>query len=203
MSEQRSLSTGLKMAVEFGPLIVFFVVNRYAPGSDVDQAIWATGAFMLATIAAMAVSKLKTGVISPMLWVTGAIVMLFGGLTIWLHDEAFIQLKPTVIYAGFALILFGGLATGRPTLKIVLESSFPALDAEGWRKLTRNWALFFAAMAILNEVMRARLSFDDWVTFKVWAVTALSFIFALSQAPILMKHGDIQDAEDPPLPPQG
>lgn len=193
----------IKPAIDFGPLLVFFAINSWWPGSDIDQAIAATIGFMLATALAMLVSRMRLGRISPMLWVTGAVVLLFGGLTVWLHDPKFIQVKPTIIYAGFAAILFGGLATGRPVLKLVLESGFPQLDAEGWRKLTRNWGLFFAAMAVANEVARALLDFDTWVNVKVWGVTAISFIFAMTQAPILMKHGDIADAEKPPLPPQG
>ena len=112
MAEKNNGSSGLRMALDFGPLLVFFLVNSYAPGDDVTQAVWATIAFMVATAIAMLVSKLKTGRISPMQWFTGAVVAVFGGMTIYLHDETFIQIKPTVIYLMFSGILFFGLFTG-------------------------------------------------------------------------------------------
>jgi intracellular septation protein len=183
-------TSGLRMALDFGPLLIFFAVNSLAPGDDVEQAVWATTAFMIATAIAMAVSWLKARRIAPMQWFTGLVVAVFGGLTIWMHDATFIQMKPTIVYAMFAAILLFGLATGRPLLKLVLESGFPAMTPEGWRKLTRNWALFFVAMAVLNEVLRAMLSFDQWVTFKVWGVLIISLVFAAAQAPILLRHAE-------------
>lgn len=201
MAETRELSTSLKLAVDYGPLLVFFGVNSLAPGSDIDQAVAATGAFMVATIAAMLVSKLKTGRISTMLWVTGVVVLVFGGLTIYLHDERFIQIKPSIVYAVLSGILFFGLWTGRPLLRTVLESGFPALKPEGWHKLTRNFAWFFALMVAVNEVARQLLTFDSWVTFKVWGVTAISFAFMFTQMPMLMRHSD--EPQEPPIPPQG
>jgi intracellular septation protein len=190
-------ASGLRMALDFGPLLVFFAVNSLAPGDDVAQAVWATAAFMLATAAAMAASWAKFRRIGAMQWFTAVVVAVFGGLTIWLHDQTFIQLKPTIVYAMFAAILFFGLATGRPLLKLVLESGFPAMTAEGWRKLTRNWALFFVGMALLNEALRATLSFDQWVTFKVWGVLVISLVFAAAQAPLLLRHAE-GNAEEPP-----
>lgn len=201
MSEQRELSTGLKLAVDYGPLLVFFGVNSQAPGSDVDQAVWATTAFMLATGIAMLVSKWKTGRISTMLWVTGVVVLVFGGLTIYLHDQRFIQIKPSIVYAVLSGTLFFGLWTGRPLLRTVLESGFPALKPEGWHKLTRNFAWFFLSMVAINEVARQLLSFDSWVTFKVWGVSALSFAFMFTQLPMLLKHSD--EPQEPPIPPAG
>ena len=200
MTEKRELSTSLKLAVDYGPLLVFFGVNSLAPGSDVDQAVAATTAFMVATAVAMLVSKLKTGRISTMLWVTGVVVAVFGGLTIYLHDQRFIQIKPSIVYAVLSGTLFFGLLTGRPLLRTVLESGFPTLRSEGWHKLTRNFAWFFLAMVGINEVARQILSFDSWVTFKVWGVSALSFAFMFTQLPMLMKHSD---EPDPPIPPAG
>lgn len=200
--QQQSMSASTKLAIDFGPLLVFFLVNSFAPGGDLQRAIAATGAFMLATAAAMLVSRIKTGAISPMLWVTGIVVLVFGGLTIYLHDARFIQIKPTIVYATFAIVLIFGLVTKRPVLKYVLETGFPAMTDEGWRKLTRNWALFFVGMAVLNEVVRASISFDAWVQFKVWGVTILSFAFAMAQAPILMRHG-AEPQDTPPPPTQG
>jgi intracellular septation protein len=190
-------TAGLKLALDFGPLVIFFLVNSLAPGDDVNQAVWATSAFMVATVIAMLVARLKVGRISPMQWFTAVVVAVFGGMTIYLRDESFFQIKTTIIYAMFAAILLFGMATGRPLLKLVLESGFPDLNDDGWRKLTRNWALFFAAMALLNEVLRAVLSFDQWVTFKVWGVIVISFIFAALQAPLLLKHGAGTDDDTP------
>jgi intracellular septation protein len=201
VAREQAMSSSLKLAVDYGPLLVFFAVNSLAPGSDVDQAVWATTAFMLATGVAMLISKLKAGRISPMLWVTGAVVLVFGGLTIYLHDQRFIQIKPSIVYAVLSGTLFFGLWTGRPLLRTVLESGFPALKPEGWHKLTRNFAWFFAAMILVNEVARQLLSFDDWVTFKVWGVSAISFAFMFTQMPVLMRHSD--EPAEPPVPPQG
>lgn len=202
MTTKQQMPASTKLAIDFGPLLIFFLVNTLAPGGDLQRAITATGAFMLATAAAMLVSRIKAGAISPMLWVTGVVVLVFGGLTIYLRDERFIQVKPTIVYAAFALVLIFGLVTKRPVLKYVLETGFPAISDEGWRKLTRNWALFFVAMAVLNEVVRAAVSFDTWVQFKVWGVTILSFAFAMAQAPILMRHGAAPE-DVPPPPTQG
>jgi intracellular septation protein len=195
------MSPMMRLAVDLGPLIVFFAANSLA---DIYVA---TLAFMIATGVAIALSWVKAGRVSPMLWVSGAAVLLFGGLTLWLHDETFIKVKPTIIYVTFAAILGFGLATGRPTLKLVLEQAYPEMDEIGWRKLTRNWALFFAGMAVLNEAVWRSVSTDMWVQFKVWGVTALSVLFALAQAPILMRHGAVgrepKRPPEPPLPPQG
>ncbi len=113
----------------------------------------ATGAFMVAMIAAMIFSAIRYRRISPLLWFSGVMVVLLGGLTIWLHDETFIKMKPTVYYVAVAGLLTFGLLTGRPLLQRVLGSTYPGLDEDGWTKLTRNWALFFAFMAVLNEAV--------------------------------------------------
>ncbi|QXQ06731.1 septation protein IspZ [Sphingosinicellaceae bacterium] len=187
---RKTIPAALRVALDYGPLLTFFVASK------VFDIFVATAVFMVAIVLAIGVSRWKTGRISPMLWFTGAIVLVFGGATLWLGDVTFIKLKPTIIYLILAAILLFGMATGRPLLKLVLHDSFPAVDAEGWRKLTRNWALLFLGLAITNEVARRMLTTDQWVDFKVWGVTGLTFLFALSQAPILMRH-----AEDvPPKP---
>jgi intracellular septation protein len=185
-------------ALDFGPLLAFFVAYK------IDGVFIGTAAFMAAIAAAVAISKWKLGRVSPMLWISAVLVIGFGGLTIWTHDQRFIQYKPTIIYILLAALLFGGLLLGRPTLKYILEYAYDGLNDSGWMKLTRNWAWFFVAMAVLNEVLRASLSFDTWLTVKVWGVTALSLLFAAANVPMLMRHGlGRQAVEEPPVPPQG
>ena len=181
--KRKTLPTALKLAVDFGPLLVFFVANRFG------DVFIATAAFMAATAMAIGVSWAKTRHIPMMLLFTGVIVLVFGGLTLWLQDETFIKLKPTLIYGMFAAILTFGIVTKRPTLKLVLGEALPALTDTGWTKLTRNWALFFVALMAANEVARHMLTTDQWVNFKVWGVTSATMLFALAQAPLLSKHG--------------
>ena len=204
MAEARPMSTTTKLLIDFGPLLVFFIASMKAVGGpdELQRAITATIAFMIATAVSIVVSKVKTGHVSAMLWVTGVIVLVFGALTVYLRDERFIQIKPSAVYATFAAVLFFGLLTGRPILKAMLEAGFPEMADAGWRTLTRNWAWFFVAMTVLNEIVRREVSFDHWVLFKVWGATTLSFLFALAQAPVLMKHG-VEPEETPPPPTQG
>ena len=176
------LPAGLKLVLDFGPLLVFFAANKFG------GVFTATAAFMAATALAMAISWVKTRHIPPMLIFTGVIVMVFGGLTLWLQDENFIKLKPTMIYAMFASILGFGLLTKRPYLKLVLGEALPTLTDAGWTRLTRNWALFFVALMLANEVARQVLTTDQWVNFKVWGVTVVTMLFAMAQAPLLSKH---------------
>lgn len=180
----RKLSGFAKFAIDFGPLAVFFLANAQF------KIFIATAAFMGATAVAMVASRVLSGRISPMLWFTGLVVAAFGGATLWLQDETFIKVKPTILYCSFAAILLFGMATGRSLLRVVLGEAFPTLDAEGWRKLTRNWAFFFIGMAGLNEVLRRVLTTDQWVDFKVFGVLVLTFGFALAQAPILSRHDE-------------
>ena len=177
------MPTALKLAIDFGPLLIFFAANKFG------GVFTATAAFMVATLVAMALSWWKTRHIPPMLIFTGLIVVVFGGLTLWLQDDTFIKLKPTLIYGMFAGILLFGLATRRSYLKLVMGEALPQLDDDGWRKLTRNWALFFIALMAANEVARQVLTTDQWVNFKVWGVTSATFIFAILQVPLLKRHG--------------
>ena len=207
----RSPSPGLKLAIDYGPLLAFMAVNFLMPGalamrivaassgmlSGIDRlgalviakVVLATAAFMAATVAAMIVSRLKLGAISPMLWISGGLVVVFGALTVYLHDPRFIQMKPTAVYALFAVVLGVGLATGRPLLEQLLGSAYPGLSQAGWRRLTVNWAVFFAALAILNEIARAVLTFDHWVLFKFPGCAVLTAGFALANIPMLLRHG--------------
>lgn len=187
--ERAGLPAGLKLAIDFGPLLVFFAANKFG------GVFTATAAFMVATLVAMSISWWKTRRISPMLIFTGVIVFVFGSLTLWLQDATFIKLKPTLIYGMFASILFFGLATGRPYLKLVLGEALPPLDDRGWVKLTRNWGLFFVVLLIANEVARQALTTDQWVNFKVWGVTAATMLFAVAQAPLLSRHAVKDEAK--------
>ena len=204
-------SPALRVGVDYAPLLVFFAVNFFAPGvpmmklvaaftpflSDIDRVgalviarvICATAAFVLATVVAIVVSRVKLGSVSPMLWISGVLVVVFGGLTIWFHDPRFIQMKPTFVYAIFAGVLGFGLATGRPLLQALLATAYPGLDAAGWRKLTRNWAIFFAVMAALNEAVWRSTSTDFWVGFKLGGAIPLTLFFALANVPMLLRHG--------------
>ncbi|MFL0413810.1 septation protein A [uncultured Sphingomonas sp.] len=182
-------SPGIRLAVDYGPLLVFFAVNFLAPGPAIARIVAATAAFMVAMVMALGLSWWKTRHIPPMLLISGALVIVFGGLTLWFHDERFIKMKPTFVYAIFAATLGFGLATGRPLLQALLESAYPGLSKQGWHKLTRNWALFFVFMALLNEAVWRTTSTDFWVGFKLWGAIPLTMIFAIANVPMLMRHG--------------
>jgi intracellular septation protein len=164
----------LKLAIELGPLAVFFLAN--AKGGI----FWATGAFMVATLASLAASRLLLKRIAVMPLVTGFFVLVFGGLTIALQDELFIKMKPTIVNGLFAAILLGGLAAGHAALKHLFGEVFQLTD-EGWRRLTFRWALFFVVLAGLNEVVWRNFSTDSWVTFKVFGIMPLTMVFAVAQ----------------------
>ena len=171
----------LKFLVEFGPLIVFFLGNaKYG-------IFFATGAFMVATIVSLVISRLLFKHIATMPLITGVFVMIFGGLTIWLQNETFIKLKPTIVNLMFASILFGGLYFGRLFLKLVMGEVFEMKD-EGWHKLTIRWGVFFVMLAVLNEFVWRNFSTDMWVNFKVFGIMPLTLIFGISQIGLLQKY---------------
>ncbi|MFT3978708.1 MAG: septation protein A [Sphingomonas bacterium] len=203
MLTNKPASPGFRLALDYGPLIVFFAVNFLAPGAAIARIIAATAAFMLAMVVALALSWFRTGRISPMLLISAVLVLVFGGLTIWFHDERFIKMKPTFVYATFAAMLGFGLATGRPLLQSLLETAYPGLDAEGWRKLTRNWTIFFIGMAVLNELVWRHSSTDFWVGFKLWGAIPLTLLFAFANIPMLLKHGLQASSAPDTIPPEG
>ena len=175
------LNPFLKLALDFGPLVLFFYANsRY-------DIFVATGTFMIAVLVALAISYAMTRHLPIMPVVTAIIVVVFGGLTLFLHDATFIKVKPTIIYALFGAVLLGGLFFGKSLLATVLDSMFELTD-EGWRKLTLRWALFFFALAILNEIVWRNTSTNVWVDFKVFGVTPLTFLFGALQVPLLKKY---------------
>ena len=138
--------------------------------------------------------------VSPLLLFSGVMVVVLGGLTIWLHNETFIKVKPTIYYGLVAALLAFGLATGRPFLKLVLGSAYPGLDEEGWRKLTRNWAIFFAVMAVVNEAVWRNSTTDFWISFKLWGAIPATLLFAVANVPMLMRHGLSTDDPKPAEP---
>ena len=196
----REPSAGARLLIDLGPLLVFFATNFLAPVPDVTRIFVATGAFMAAMIAAMIYSQVRYRRISPLLLFSGFMVIVLGGLTIWLRNDVFIKMKPTVYYALVAGLLGFGLATGRPLLQRVLGSSYPGLDESGWTKLTRNWALFFAFMAVVNESVWRNSSTGFWVGFKLWGALPLTFLFAAANIPMLMKHGLMREDAAPVEP---
>jgi intracellular septation protein len=181
-TEKKQLSPGLKLVLDIGPLILFFAANSKF------GIFTATAAFMAAVLIALAVSYALTRHLAVMPLVTAFIVLVFGSLTIVLHDELFIKLKPTIIYVLFGGTLLGGLAFGKPLLGIVFDSVF-RLREEGWRKLTWRWALFFFALAALNEIVWRTQTTDFWVSFKLFGVVPITFLFAALQYPLLAKYG--------------
>jgi intracellular septation protein len=200
MSTKAEPQGGAKLLIDLGPLLVFFLVNFLAPVHPALKIFVATGAFMVAMVVAMIFSALRYHRISPLLWFSGVMVIILGGLTIWLHDRTFIQMKPTIYYALVAGLLAFGLATGRPLLQQVLGSTYPGLDQQGWKKLTRNWAFFFAVMAVLNEAVWRNTSWNFWLGFKIWGALPLTFLFAAANIPMLLKHGLMKEDAVPAEP---
>jgi intracellular septation protein len=210
MTTKKQLNPLLKLALDLGPLVLFFWANAkpqlFAPlltpwlpeglmTGERAGIFAATAVFMVAVLIALAVSYALTRHLPMMTLVTAVIVVVFGGLTLALHDELFIKLKPTIIYVLFGGVLLGGLAFGKPLLGVVFDQMFHLTD-EGWRKLTMRWALFFFALAVLNEIVWRTQSTDTWVTFKAFGVLPLTFIFAAFQYPLLQKYAAPADAAE-------
>lgn len=193
---------GIALACDIGPIAVFFLVNFLTPGAQVSRLLAATAAFMVASAVAMIFSRWKLGSISPMLWFSSALVLVFGALTLYFHNEEFIKIKPTVIYASLAAILGYGWITKRPLLQALFGTAYQGVSPQGWQLLTRNWALFLLAMAALNETVRHYFSTDFWVAFKLWGAIPLTMLFSIANVPMLMRHG-LQTGATPPIPPEG
>jgi intracellular septation protein len=209
MTEKQKLSPGLKLALDLGPLLLFFLANTkpalFAPlvapllpanllAGPHAGIFTATAVFIPAVLIALAISYGKTRHLPVMPVVTAIVVVVFGGATLILQDELFIKLKPTIIYVLFGGALLGGLAFGKPLLGMVFDSVFN-LTEEGWRKLTVRWALFFFALAVLNEVVWRTQSTDFWVAFKVFGVLPLTFVFAALQYPLLTRYAIPESVE--------
>jgi len=198
---KKQLNPFLKLVLEMGPLVLFFFANSrpalFMPlvGPLLPQAasgekagiFVATAVFMVAIFLALAVSYALTRHLPVMAMVTAIVVLVFGSLTLVLHDDTFIKMKPTIIYLLFGGILLGGLWFNKPLLAVVFDSVFE-LTGEGWRKLTLRWALFFLALAVLNEIIWRTQTTDFWVSFKAFGVVPLTFVFAALQYPLMQKH---------------
>jgi len=181
MTEKPPLNPLLKLTLDIGPLVLFFAANsRFG-------IFIATGAFMIAVVTALLTAYAMTRRWPIMPVVTAIVVVVFGGLTLALHDETFIKLKPTIIYVLFGGILLGGYILEKPFLAILFDAMFH-LTPEGWRKLTLRWALFFLALAVLNEAIWRTQSTDFWVNFKLFGFMPITLLFAAMQYPLLMRH---------------
>ena len=182
-AKPKELSPLKRLLLDLGPLVLFFVANAKF------GIFFATGAFIVAILVAMAISFALTRRVTALQWFSAVMVVVMGGLTLYFHNETFIKIKPTIYYTFVAAILGYGLLANKPILKSVLGSAYPGLDATGWAKLTRNWALFFAAMAIVNEAVWRNSSTDFWIGFKLWGAMPATMLFALVNIPMLMRHG--------------
>ena len=180
-SKKAQLNPLVKLALDFGPLILFFVVNGRA------GIFWATGLFMAAVVVSIFVSYALIKRFPVMTLVTAFIVVVFGTLTIVLQNDVFVKMKTTIIYLLFAVVLIAGLTLRKPFLEIAFDSVFHLTD-EGWRKLTVRWIGFFIAMAVVNEIVWRTQTTDFWVAFKTFGFVPITFIFAMAQFPLLQKY---------------
>ncbi|WP_295808121.1 septation protein A [uncultured Nitratireductor sp.] len=194
--KRKEINPILKLALELGPLMVFFFANsrgewlagRFPALAELGGPLFvATALFMAATAIALTVSWILTRTLPIMPLVSGVVVFVFGALTLYLHSEIFIKMKPTIVNTLFGVVLLGGLAFGKSLLGYVFDSAF-RLDAEGWRKLTLRWGVFFLFLAVVNEVVWRMFSTDAWVAFKVWGIMPITILFTMSQMPLIMKH---------------
>ncbi|WP_299818019.1 septation protein A [uncultured Roseibium sp.] len=193
---RKEMSPLLKLALELGPLGVFFLFNargeQIAAAFPVLQAVGkpiflATAAFMVAIAISLVVSLVLTRRLPIMPLVSGVVVLVFGALTLWLHDDLFIKLKPTIVNCLFGTILLGGLLFGKALLGYVFDSAFQLTD-EGWRKLTFRWGVFFFVLAAINEIVWRSFSTDFWVSFKVFGILPITLLFTLTQLPLIQKY---------------
>jgi intracellular septation protein len=195
----KAASPWVRYSIEFGPLLVFFLSYKLVPFGPLIATLVATGIFMVAIVVALIAALVLLGRVPPITWLSAILVVVMGGFTLYLRDPRFIQLKPTIIYALLSGVLFLGLLRKKPVLQWLFGDIFKGLDETGWLKLTRNWAAFFLFLAIANEVLRATVSFDTWLTVKVWGVTIVSLLFAAANVPMLLRHGMDSEAKDEAL----
>jgi intracellular septation protein len=189
MRSTTSAPRWIRPAVDYGPLAVFFACYV------VRGLMAATAALIAASLIALLAAWVLERRVPLIPLLTTALVVVFGGLTLWLQDETFIKMKPTIVQALFALVLLGGLALRRPLLKPLLGAMMPPMSDAAWRQLTLRYALFFAAMAAVNELVWRTQSTDVWVTFKVFGLSGMTFLFILSQIPFVGRQARLAEAE--------
>ncbi|MDO8837719.1 MAG: septation protein A [Parvibaculum sp.] len=195
-----SASQWVRMAIELGPLVVFFVMNAQADrlfGNEEAQNIfYATGAFMVATVISLTYSQLRFRKIPTMPLVSGIFIIFFGALTLWLQDDEFIKLKPTIVNALFAAALLGAAMMGKPVMKNLFDGAFDLTD-KGWMVLTVRWGLFFIFLGVINEIVWRNFSTDFWVSFKLFGVMPLTMVFGMAQIPVLTRYAPLRDEQAP------
>ena len=196
MTETKPDNGLIRLGTDLGPLAVFLIAYWRS------NIFTATVAFMVAIVIAVGVSRWKFGRVAPLLWFSAIMVLVLGGLTVWLHDEMFIKVKPTIYYGTVAAILGFGWVSGKPVLRSALGNVYPELDAQGWTLLGRNFAFFFAGMAVLNEIVWRSSSTGFWLGFKLWGAFPLTLAFGLANLPMILKHSRSSE-EEVPLPPSG
>jgi len=187
---EKEMNPGLKFALEMGPLVIFF-------GTYFSLGIyWATGIFMVVSLASVITCWVKIRRIPANLMLTTVIIVLFGGLTFYFQDDRFIKMKPTIIYSLFAIMLLGGVAIKRPLLKLVLGNAMPPMLEKGWMVMSLRWGLFFIAMAVLNEYVWRTFSTDFWVSFKLMGFIPITAIFAIVQMRSMTRYAIPEAAAD-------
>ena len=189
-ARRRTIPPLLKLALDLGPLLLFFAANA------MFGIFVATGTFMVAITISLAVGFGIERKLSPMALLTAGLVLIFGGLTLWLANDIFIKIKPTILYVIFAAVLLGGLASDRLFIKFLLSEGLHLPDA-AWRVLTWRWGAFFIVLAIANEFVWRNYSTDTWVDFKVWGVFPATLVFAVAQTPFIARHQIQDDAASP------
>jgi intracellular septation protein len=200
INNRRKVGPLMRFALDLGPLLIFFGAYEIAQIGHPDavqthRALFAaTGAFMVSVLVALGAAYIVERKISPIPLFTAILVMVFGGLTLWLKNDTFIKMKPTVLYAFFGLTLLVGLYFGHLFIKYVFAAAFELTEI-GWRKLTYRWGFFFLVLAIANEAIWRSFSEGTWVKFKVFGIIPLIALFALAQTPLIMKHEIKTDAE--------
>lgn len=193
MSDQKPPS-GSRMLLDFLPLAVFFGAYKFA------GILVATGALVAATLVSLVITYVRERAIAPTPLVSGIAVTIFGALTLWLHDETFIKIKPTIVNLLFAAILFGGVYFKKPLLKALLGAALP-MQEEGWRKLSIRWGLYFIFLAALNEYIWRSYPTEFWVNFKVFGMFTCTLAFTALQIPLMQRYMILDEGEESPTPP--
>ncbi len=190
--ERKSLPMHWKIVLDWAPLVLFFVVSKFYHGTDTEKLYAATATLMVAVTIVLTVDYARMRKLSPVPLITAVLVLVFGGLTLYLRDPSFIKFKPTAVFGVLGSILLGGLAAGRPLVKYVLSDAFQ-LSNEAWRKLTFRYGVFCFSIAGLNEIIWRNFSQDVWIDFHTFGTYVLMFLFILSQMPMIMKHQIVEE----------